>query len=455
MLDGRQTGIISFFASRPIDFTPDVLYFRSMRHQWSMLLLLAVMTCCIAAVQCQAQPTSATAATVDVVTPAPTITYTPTVIPEPSLTPSAISDAYPALKVEIAGQVVEVTPVSAQQILQFQQWEKQNADASCRSKLAWCGFAGAIVALGIALSRSISHYNQVHEQMMTSFRERLFSKDPGAVIAAAMSLSAYPREAIWLVMRFAEEHKREKLEGIFYKDPHQIKQAIQDAMSNMSKRYTWYWKPPFKIRGARLDGKTISIDIGPINLNNAYMVGGDFSGIGLEGAKLNSANLQDAKLRSAKLQDAYLAFAKLQKAYLGFAKLQKAYLCEANLQKANLNFAILQKANLCKANLQEAYLSDAELGSANLNGANLRKIKLQNAELEDDYLSYAKNMGAILDDEQKQKVLEWENDHTDAPWLNTIPCWWVYRRDENRRSKLQNDWAEEMGEYIDKIREEK
>jgi uncharacterized protein YjbI with pentapeptide repeats len=489
--------IICLFSHRAIDFTPDVLYFRRMRHQWSMLLLLAVMTCSIAVGQCQAQPASATAATVDAATPAPTITDTPTVIDEATIAPTptvAPSPTYPPLHIKIEGKDVTVFPVSGEQILQFQQWEKQNADATRRSTFAWWGFWGALLALVIAFSRSVSHAKQVREQMLTSFRERLFSKDPGAVIAAAMSLSAFPKEAIWLVMRFAEEHKREefiKKNNAFanHDDPQQIKQAIQDAMSNMSKRYTWAWKlqfkkilknkhristpklgfsrlanvifckvfnffrlfllyPSFKIRGARLDGSTITIDIGPVNLCNAYMVGGNFSGIGLEGANLSSANLQHANLNFANLQHAYLDFANLPHVYLSSANLQHANLSSANLQHAYIMFANLQQADLSEANLQHAIL-----WKANLNGVYLRKLELQGAKLEDDYLSCAQNMSAILDDEQKQKVMEWETNHPNAPWLNAIPYWRVYKfYIENKKRQIQNNWAKEMGEYIDKTR---
>ena len=447
-----------------------------MKHLWGILLLVAITTSSIAAGQCHAQSTPAADQTVAAATPTPTITFTPTVIPSPSSTlcPTADKltlDAYPALHVEIAGQVVEVTQVSAQQALQLLQWQKQNDDAWWRFWLSMFGFSGAIIALMFAGWRATSHYNQVREQMLTSFRERLFSKDPGAVIAAAMSLSVYPKEAIWLVMRWAEEHTRGKLEGIFYKDPHQIKQAINDAMSNMSCRYTWIWKKwdwprlseflgaffrfvtrkdhnesfeiffeewlayliriPCRVCGARLDGKTISIDIGPINLYLSYMVDSNFKGIGLGDAKLLGANLQYAHLFSANLQHVDLS--------------------GGNLQHANLLFANLQNADLWYANLQ-----DADLSYANLNGVYMLFAKLQDAILDNDYLSYAQNMSAILDDEQKQKAMEWEIDNPDAPWLKAIPCWWVYEFfDKDKMHQLQSKWAKEMGGYIKKTREAK
>jgi len=299
--------------------------------------------------------------------------------------------------------VLPVTGIDAKQALQLLQWEKENNDAWWRFWLAYAGVFGAIFALFFTAWRTTVFHLQIKEERLANYRERLFSEDPGAVIAAAMSLSSYPREAVWLVMRWAQEHKKEQPEVqgdktiVFHNrdDRYQIKQAIQDALDNMANQTRWYFEgfqwPPFKkIQGARLDGKTISIDIGPIRLRNAYMVGGNFSSIGLKKSNFIKANLERAIFSIAHLEGTDFGGAKLKEAHFGFAHLE-----EATFQNAHLEKAIFGSTNLQGTNLMFAHLAGADFENAHMEGINY---------IDNDFLSYASSQSACLDEKQQERV---------------------------------------------------
>ncbi|MFH1744053.1 MAG: pentapeptide repeat-containing protein [bacterium] len=301
--------------------------------------------------------------------------------------------------------------------------------------LSWVAAIGGLVALIFTGWRVVILARQAKEAELASYRERLFSEDPSARISAAMSLSKYPKEAIWLVNRWAREHKlalREEKAGTNATndgtDYEQVKRAIQDALGIMESKRSWDWKRlrwvtfripskfvlcikgsrrtvsfplwPYRVEGPRLDRLQITIDIGPIRLHGAYFYQSVLSEADLQsadlrfarleetylgdtnlaGADLQGANLQEASMPRANLEGADLLGAILRKVYLGHASLQRASLFAADLRNANLSAAVLQQSDLREANLQKAYLEGvnlqgADLQDANLSGASLRNIR--------------------------------------------------------------------------------
>lgn len=338
------------------------------------------------------------------------------------------SGEYP-ITLEIADQILEVKAVNAEQALQLLQWEKQNIDAWWRFWFTAIGVVGAVLALIFTGWRTMVFHKQTHEQMLANYRERLFSEEPGSAIAAAMSLSKYPREAIWLVMRWAQEHKKEQPEIlddktiVFHKkdDPHQVKQAVQDALDNMAEQTRWYFEgfrwPPFKkIKGPRLDKIKISFAIGPIKLRNAYMVEGYFNRIQLCDARLNYAQLQ---------------FTKFYHADLAYAHLRKSH-----LEGAEFGFANLRHTNLSDTRLEGSFLG---------------QTSLENALIDDSFLSYALRQKAILDQNQLERTGQWNNAHPDAPWLQPGWKFWGEYPEKERKQRCKNE-IRIVRSYIKRIR---
>ncbi|MBZ0255044.1 pentapeptide repeat-containing protein [bacterium] len=419
---------------------------------------------------------TATQAVMATPSPQPTVTPTPieTALPMPTITPTPTATVTEFstshlndddIEMRVAKIIKDVTELSNEQALQMRQWEKLNRQSDWNFWLSVIGGGLAFLALFFTGWRTVSFYNQTREQMLASYRERLFKNDPGEVIAAAMSLSKYPTEAIWLVMRFAQQYKDDLdliKDNLYATPPNQIRQAIQDALGNMSERYSWAWRKyksiqqffgdvltstklssweravvfiylilfgffityftfnlyiyfgialiflpffigvlkykwvPWRVRGARLDGKTLSIEIGPVRLPHAYLVKAKLFQVGLAGADLTEANLQDAYLIEANLQGADLYKANLQGADLQGAKLQGADLYKANLQGAYLQQANLQGADLTEANLQGAQLRWANLQGADLTEANLQGAELYSSNLDDALLNETKMQDANL-----------------------------------------------------------
>ena len=353
-----------------------------------------------------AESTQAASATVPTVTSPPTPSPTPSATATPSPTPPpGMSD----------GEYRERT---------------YNLD---RWKVVLAGLAllGAAVTLYFTYKRLVVMEQRAKEEELSSYRERLFSEDPSARIAAAMSLAKYPEEAIWLVNRWAQEHKliKEGSQRILYVDPRKfdldisldirmlsliekksnferVKRAIEDALGMMAEEASWdwdYWRKRLfgdvwrnfkklkwflplnemrvlrrsvmdclrglrKVKGPRLDRKRITIDIGPIPLWGAYMRRSYLVGVNLEGANLSDAHLERAKFSSAHLERAVFSSTHLEKAEFTDARLEGANLKLACLEGADLTLARLEGANLLGANLEGAHLSWANLESANLEG---------------------------------------------------------------------------------------
>lgn len=441
-----------------------------------MLIVRAVLI--VAIIALQGAPT-------DAATPTASPIPTPSLTPVPTLTPTSSPVLRPTQSVTPGGvaaspTVPEVT--SAVTPEQREHWSKQQEYWGSSGTLdLWKLILAAVAAFGglVALVftgwRVMILHRQAEEQELASYRERLFSDDPSARIAAAMSLSRHPKEAIWLVNRWAREYKliqQIEREGIIpslqsketqvaKNSYEQVKQAIEDALGIMASQWSrdWkvYWKeqlpelvrqawgvlrrkkrrswrvwvkeaggfisrfssfrPWFKtVRGPRLDRRRITIDIGPIPLERAYLYKSDLVGVNLQEANLMEANLQNANLREANLQDANLVNANLQdanlwgsnlhkanlreanlqEAYLRDAELRSAKLWDANLHRADLEGSNLQKAKLGNANLQKAGLKRANLKKANLRGVNLQNAYLRGADLQGTELTCAKLQGATL-----------------------------------------------------------
>ncbi|HQO36854.1 MAG TPA: pentapeptide repeat-containing protein, partial [bacterium] len=210
---------------------------------------------------------------------------------------------------------------------------------------------GALVFLGW---RVVIMAKQAKEQELASYRERLFSEDSSARIAAAMSLSKYPKEAIWLVSRWAREHKLleranseaesgNEIKKVEASDHEQVKKAIEDALGIMAWKGSWDWKRlgwftfripsrfvfwritgrgtvsfplfwPYRARGPRLDRLQMTIEIGPIMIPNAYLHKSRLHDVNLQGAYLVGGDLQRVSLSGANLQGSLIMYANLQNA---------------------------------------------------------------------------------------------------------------------------------------------
>jgi len=301
--------------------------------------------------------------------------------------------------------------------------------------LSWFAAVSGFCALVFLGWRVVIMAKQAKEQELASYRERLFSEDPSARIAAAMSLSKYPKEAIWLVSRWAREHKLferanseaesgNEIKKVEASDHEQVKKAIEDALGIMAekrscdwKRFKWnmfripsrfvfwrkghqerfclpIWPYPYVVRGPRLDRIQMTLDIGPIPLGFAYLYRANLCGVNLRGANLAWANLQGSSLWEANLQGIYLYEANLQGATLWEANLQGANLERTNLQNAKLKWARMQIANLQRANLQGADLEGVKLQGTTLWDTNLQKTNLYGASLEGASLWDADLQGA-------------------------------------------------------------
>lgn len=385
--------------------------------------------------------------------------------------------------IDVADESVNVTAITPEQALQLVQWKEERAATQRNLILSWVTLGVAAVVVVFAGLRWRAFEKSTREQMLASYRERLFSDSPSACIATAMSLRKYPEEAIWLVMRWAEEHKKQAAAEQNRTDPQQVKEAIQDVLINMrhrasparprlrrcqtlskSRLFTWLVYPVFWERGPRLDGLRISIQIGPIQLPGAWMADGDFRGVGLQGARLRIADLRRALLRNADLRAAHLSGANLKKARLWQANLHgadlhNAYLYKAglqgtDLQDADLRGAILKGAELYHRKLEQPHRPYTNLTGAKLAGACFQKAKLEKVKIETAYLSYAASQQAILDPSQRDCVDKWDQNHgNEAPWLQkkSWKFWWqkTLNRDSARDQEIRI-----VSEYIEKLNNE-
>ena len=357
-------------------------------------------------------------------TPTDTPTSTPVEISTPSPIQNLATNPYPSGSLTssltptpiLKPSIPESQPAGKEDLPQGWKWKKESVAIS-------------ISTLSILISGAclILLCRKTREQMLASFRERLFSRQPYAGIAAAMKLSKYPREAVWLLMRWAEEQKNEQTQEK-NKPPNsskpsgsaQLKQSILDALRNMGDRPSWvfFWKQPKRLRrrngkshrvfrflhypllrrvqGARLDRMTLTLPFGAVHLPRAYMAHGNFYQIGLQGANLYRADLESSKMKEANLQGASLEEANLRNVFLFKANLQGAKLWETCLQNVDLNSAVLDDAELWEADLQNADMYSSHLRGTVLYKSDLRNAKLGNADLQDAKVKECNLQGSIL-----------------------------------------------------------
>jgi uncharacterized protein YjbI with pentapeptide repeats len=147
----------------------------------------------------------------------------------------------------------------------------------------------------------------------------------------------------------------------------------------------------------RIQNRSVSPDLGGVNL-----IGMDLSGADLTGANLHLTDLRWMNLRWADLGRAYLRGANLSGAWLDGANLSGADLRATNLTAAdsswaNLSGADLTGANLDRANLKGADLTGVFLVEANLSGTNCSGADLTRADLTEALLGGTNLTGANLD----------------------------------------------------------
>lgn len=174
-------------------------------------------------------------------------------------------------------------------------------------------------------------------------------------------------------------------------------------------------------------------------------------------SNLTRASFLYAQLRKADLSSAYLYETELHFADLKEANLQCADLSRANLLSAELQDADLRDANLMLANLYDADLRWANLGNITWAGACLLSANLQNAKASDAFLSYAFTQAALLNESQIERIIDWNEEHPDAPWLHDDWEFWWERievddeLDWKSKGFRFDDYAFEIHEEIDAI----
>ena len=124
------------------------------------------------------------------------------------------------------------------------------------------------------------------------------------------------------------------------------------------------------LSGANLSGANLSsVHLSGVHLSNVHLVGIDLIGADLHGADLSGADLHGANLKGADLHAANLKGADLHAADLRNADLSSVDLYAARLYTAHLSGADLDAADLRNADLSRANLSGVTLDKANLSGA--------------------------------------------------------------------------------------
>ncbi|MGC9329267.1 MAG: pentapeptide repeat-containing protein, partial [Candidatus Hinthialibacter sp.] len=305
-----------------------------------------------------------------------------------SISPASASEKH-SLTIEVDGYRIMLEDLPAEQAAGLKQWRRMNT-------LIYWAFIGltpaGLMALGIVFYR---------EKQRQKNRVRLLSKDPQDLAAGIQGLSGRPREAYPLLLLWIQEYRnhRKILDGgaLLMQTDLQVMKTIQEALESMAARksYRIEWRPlslPWPrsisypriqiVRGARLEEKTITVDIGPIHLKGAYMENGCFSKIGLKHADLSEANLREADFTSARMEDVLL---------------DKACLIDADFSKGEIKTvsftgACLRDSRFIKGNLQEV-----DFTGACLEGADFQEAKLIGVVFVDSNLAGAKFLDVNLE----------------------------------------------------------
>jgi uncharacterized protein YjbI with pentapeptide repeats len=129
----------------------------------------------------------------------------------------------------------------------------------------------------------------------------------------------------------------------------------------------------------------------------------DWSGLNLQGAKLNRGNFRNARMHMVDLTDVDARGADFSDTGLRFAKLERSSMANANLSGSfapflNAEGATFDNADFTRANLFGSDLRGVSFRNATLVGASLAFADLRGAVFDDADLTGAHLAGAILDD---------------------------------------------------------
>lgn len=145
-----------------------------------------------------------------------------------------------------------------------------------------------------------------------------------------------------------------------------------------------------------------NVDLSKHNLSGANFYSANLSGANLSKANLSNATLIEANLSNVNLFGTNLSNAKLFKATLNDADLTNANLTSAYLCRAKLTRTYWAQSILINADLSFSNLTTACFYNANLSGANLDNAIVNDARFPLTDLSNAKNVGALIDSQDKK-----------------------------------------------------
>ncbi|MGL5081113.1 MAG: pentapeptide repeat-containing protein [Microcoleaceae cyanobacterium] len=135
-----------------------------------------------------------------------------------------------------------------------------------------------------------------------------------------------------------------------------LKAVTLDSATRIAEKWRLVWEI--------INGNGASLNLGDVDLQEAYLWRAD-----LRGASLIGTNLWGADLREADLQGADLWNANLQQTDLSQTNLSQADLWKANLQEADLSQADLTQANLREADLSGVQALETNFTAVTLTGA--------------------------------------------------------------------------------------
>ncbi|MBN2328439.1 MAG: pentapeptide repeat-containing protein [Candidatus Omnitrophica bacterium] len=356
-----------------------------------------------------------------------------------TLSPTPANERHP-VTVEVDGYRFSFEAPSAEQAAGLKQWQRLN-------NLAFWGFSGLTLAGMIALGSAF-----YREKQRQKNRARLSSKNPQEAAAGIKGLSGRPREAYPLVHLWIQEYRKHKKildsDASFTQTELEVMKSIQEALAPMTDRKTFriQWRPLSPtwlrsitfphiriVKGARLEDKTVTVDIGPIQLKGAYMVNGRFQKIGLKQADLTAADLRESNFKRARMENVRLDNACLVDADFSKAVIKKVSLSGACLRGVHFNKGSLEEVDFSDACLEGADFHEAKLIGAVFAGSNLAGAKFLDANLEwsiieeEEYINYIERQMAKLNKEQQEQSQQWSAVHLDAPWLQKDwKFWWEY-----------------------------
>lgn len=149
-------------------------------------------------------------------------------------------------------------------------------------------------------------------------------------------------------------------------------------------------------------------------------------------ARINGSHVQAvrcsflfADLRESMWEGANLRESEMAQTWAKRSCFQSADLTRSNCPSSDLSSCDLHEADCSLLNAYEADLRWSNLSTIRWSGMCLMDANLMSANATTELLSYAEAQEALLDDEQMQRVLQWNEEHPDAPWLqDDWTFWW-------------------------------